>query len=822
MDLNTLRDQLRDICASIARFENGEADDEVQTSLEMENVWPLLLELGKTGNTKLVASLAPLLSIYVIHNPETRNVTHKCCEAELSYCADASRSFDERLASANSLVSFLMALSDDMAVKVVEEVVRLADWFIKTKSAVIPIAIMEMMSSISLGDLEQTTRESITSKLKDLIDGPMKSAAVFVFAVFAHEIMDISDEDMSEYVVRIISSGVKQSTRETQIACCVLLSQVGVHWTDCCDEHAPSKDLLWELLEPLMAAEDFLVSKSAHRAFRALVSCGLLNTADMARKIIEELRPRYQKTHMPFFFKVIVAFLFQDEDISESSYEEDYLVDIEIAELVVDMLKKDIHNDDEFIVGLALASIGGLSYKYEPLFDDFVDDAMDAAVRLVEGGCIFVYERVARFCIAMHENFKEKTEAKVMSIIPNIILALGESELGDMKHQIYTAAAVAEVVATAQLTNQVPPLVSFILGTLDEDKEEMIFLLCSVIVPLKACFTHESANAIFKKLVTKVREGKNDEFVSSWCVVLRKLLKRYTIDQDAVASLVSSILTGDLATLQGQEPHKLMPPNEELFELLACHITKSPATGKAICEQMVDWLSFTTFPAIRAILIPVKRALVIGVTDEQLGSRIAPILKGLLKRFTNEDAEELAAVVEVLNELFQRHPRAVEPVSEVITLLHPFVADADPENGNDDDIECLIEAMPAVAQFVFTAYGSGDGTLEVDDEILSILVGMLPFPPGTPMTGILEGLCSVIDDIERFGFLVVPAVKVFASLLLMKKQKLDEYGLSDDLIKEMKLSLRRCSQSDFKVEVILKRWCGERRLNRLKAILQGS
>ena len=829
MELDELTDQLTNICTVLAQMETGETQAE-PGEIDMAKAWPLLLRLGEEGNLKAVGTLNPLLVLYLLHKPGARNVTQKCCEDKVAVLADESKSFDERFAAAKALVSFLAVLSDELVVKVIEHVVHLAASFMKAKPAVvIPMSVLELLDLVTVDDFDPPTVELFGAKLKEMIGGPEKAAAIFVFAVFAHELMEMNEDEYPGFVVEVITEGMKAPERDVEVASCNLLSAVGGHWAHCDSQGAPSVEALFEMLVPLMLSEDVLVSKHGHKAFKALVSCGLFNTPDMAKKLLEDLYPRYRKEQLRFFFRAVLSFVFPSHDDCDSCCcEEDHEeVNLDIVQLIVDMLKVRIRDSDDIVAGLSLSALGEMTYKDKMFVEDLIGDALEVAKALVEKKNVKVYEFVARLCVAMFENFKEETQETVLPLIPQIASELANPEVGDMKHRIYTAAAVAVVVSGASITDQYATVVKFVLDNIDEDSEQTILLLCTVMIPLSTCLNDESANAIFRKLVTKVREGQSDDVVGNCCKVLQKLIKRYTIDKDVVASLVSAILSGDLKILHGQEPHKAMPPNQALFDFVGAYLKKLPTNGKAICEQMVDWLTATLVQSVPAILTPFKSGVIAGVVDEELAHKIAPILKELLKKFKKDDFAELGAVVRVLAELFTRHPKSIEPVSEVITLLEPFVTAADPdaieEEEDIDEIANLVEIMPDVALFVFTVYGSNEAPPEVNEDVVLSLVNMLPFPSDmAPLSGILEQLCAMLNDPEKYGFAILPILKVFTEILLMTKKDAEEYAVSDEVTKEMKLSLKRLVQSDHKLELALTKPFKNKKatLNRFKALLR--
>ena len=822
MDFDLFLEQMTELCTALAQNEEIPEDKKI----DMDAAWKLILDIAKE-NRKEVQVILPLVSLYATHNPEIKKPRYQCCEDDLAALRDTAKSLDDRLKYAGSLLSYITILNDDLAFETVCAIIDLADaWIKEHPESVVPGKVLELFEHFIVEDIAPENLKRIVDKLKEAIGGPQKAAAIFLMAMIAHDIMEIDEEEFPVYIMGVIENGLKDSEHATIIASAYLMAQLGAHWAHCCaPEHAPSKDSLLEWLVPVMLHQDPIVSKNGHKAFRELIAADLFNDPAIAHKLIDELYPKYDKDHIRMFFKAMITFVYpDDEDDCESDDDDDEGVSLEIVEPIVDLLKKTVKDESDLVAALSLDAIADLAYKDKMYVDDMITESIAVAEALIAKNAYSVFEYVANFMIGMFGNFKEDTLDKVIPMVPKVLAQLNNPEVGNLKHRIYTAAALSQIVAEAA-RDHVPTLLKFVVDTLETSDDETTFLLCTVMVPMKACFDEQTANAVFKKLTPKIRETQDEEFVASWCHILAKLLKRHTIEQEAVASLVSAILAGELKSLHGRPPHKATPPNTAIFAFLACYIKKSPSSGRPICVQLIEWLGLTGFPSIPALLIPLKAAISVGIVDEELAGKLAPLLKAMLKKFDTHDIEELVAVVGVLAELYNHQPKVLQPVSELIEDLQKFVAAAniEEEEDIDDELGDLVEAMPTVCQFVFGVYASNDCPDEVNYDVLGTLITMLPFPPQVEeMPDLLEQLCSILEDTDKFKPVVLPTLAVFVEMLLMKSQELEEYELSDELIKDMKSTLKTCVKEDRKLEVSLSKPFKNQKakLNRFKALLR--
>ena len=820
MNLDTLIEQLTDVCTVIS----GGDELPENKKLDMESVWELLLKIGKE-DLKAIHTVAPMLLLYVEHVPTVRESRFKCCEDSLEALSNTGVSFEERVKIAQSLVGFIFLLHDELTCQVIQKLVDLADEEIKAHpEKVVPKKVCSLLSDFGVDMIPPETFARVMKLLMpENVAAPHKAAPMFILGMMSSDVVEIDDE-FPAAANTMIEVGLRDGDREVKVASCFLMGQLTMHWAHAGPEdNAPPREALFDWLVPVMASEDAVVSKCAYKAFRLGVSNDLWNEAPIAQKLIQEVFPRQKRENMAPFFKALTTFVYPEMDDDDED-EDEFEPKLEIVEAIIELLKQTVHDEDDRVAASSLEAVSDLGFKDKMYEEDLLDPAMAVCKKLVDKNAVSTFEHVACFLNGAWLNFKEQVGDSVLELLPKVLSQIDNPEVGNVKHRMYAASSLAEIIADGP-REHVPALLQFIVAHLEES-DDLVFELVPVIIPLKACFDDANANTVFKKLVPKICETESNDYVASWCHVLAKLLKRHNIDQEVVASLVSSILSGRLKCLCGRTPHKSLPPNNAIFAFLASYIKKSPSNGKPICAQIIDWLGLTAFPAIPALLIPLRAGVSVGIVDAEQAQKLVPTLKEMLNKFDNDDDEQLVAVVGVLTELSNHQPKCVEPVAaDLINSLEKFVLAADPDAAEEEDFDelnDLIEAMPFVCQFVFGIYASDIAPSDVNEKVLSTLVRMLPFPPQVEeMPDLLEQLCALVED-EKYSFVLAPILKVFVEILLMKKSELEEYELSDELTKDMKMALKNSVKADRRLEKILtKDFQNQKaRLNRFKALLR--
>jgi hypothetical protein len=441
---------------------------------------------------------------------------------------------------------------------------------------------------------------------------------------------------------------------------------------------------------------------------------------------------------------------------------------------------------------------------------------MTVAEEFVRDHYLEGYLYVSNFLVAMMEYFRDATVGRVTALIPPLVAALPNEAAGCLKHRIYIGAAVSQILAEGIAHEQLDPVIQFVFDTfkLPTLDEEHAFKLLTMTMPLKASFDDARANRLFSLLLDRSLTTTDNEKLSGWINMCSKLLKRYAIEEEVLMKCVSAVLGGDFVFFKSLPPYRAVPTNVSLFKFLSGYIKKVPSKGLPILQTIISWLGNTAFEAVPSLLLPVKAGVSVGIVNEEMAKELGRIIIQLLEKLEKEDCVELMAVVGVATELFNHHPTSLDPIDNVLRLLVPFVqaakgAEEEEEMGDEE----LIESMPTVCKFVFGVYASTSPPQTVNDDLLLGLVTLLPFPPAAEVMGdLLEDLNSLLEDREKFSIIVLPVLKMYTELLLMKKSEQEEFDFSDELIKNMKATSFTCYKTGRTLSRTIPRYALQKKL----------
>ena len=175
---------------------------------------------------------------------------------------------------------------------------------------------------------------------------------------------------------------------------------------------------------------------------------------------------------------------------------------------------------------------------------------------------------------------------------------------------------------------------------------------------------------------------------------------------------------------------------------------------------------------------------------------LAGILSILLPQLDHHDAQELAATCTTMKEIYDIYPKVLEPIQPILdhlaSVVSIIVSRTIAEEYEDDieDIFYATNALPSIAVFILSIYATRDET-PVNKDLLNGLLNFMPFPPETEENQeIFECLVQMMEDPDKYDSILIPTLKIFTTMLLMKKAEVEQFEFEPDLLKEMKDKLR--------------------------------
>ncbi|OHT08586.1 hypothetical protein TRFO_22850 [Tritrichomonas foetus] len=685
----------------------------------------------------------------------------------------------------------------------------------------IPVDFLEPLSNCDIEGIAEEDVPPLIEQIKEALNGEYSNAAALVFAPLCHGISHLN-ESIGTFARDTLLNILKKDDDESKLVGCYMLMFAG-HLFAHEPETAPETNVVYDLMKPLLVHSNEVLRKRANKAYRTLLDTEFfLNDTSLGQYL--NLFNEFPAEYYPEYFKIISSYVIPHEDDDEEDQpEEDEEADITIIQPIVDFVHDNLHSNTEIVRALCLDVMSDLGYKDRMFIEDDVNDALDVASDLIKASSVGTYIYVANFLATLAESFKDEAGTKIEELVVPIIKEINNDQIGVLKKKIDCASTVATIIKLGFAVNQSDVVAQFISANLPNATEDTITRLCNVIHPLSKSIGEENAVNVFKALVEALKVCEDSENAELITLCIEKLTKHYNIPEDILLPLVNASLEGNLKFLNGSLPHKIFPPCVPPFMIITAYIKKFPTKGAQFIPTLLDWFGHTQFSIAPVVLIPIKASFDVGCFPEDRAEEFGKMIKEMIEKCEVFDGNELGALAEAARKLFQAYASKMTPIEDFLKPFIKFAKKSLPDEEEEEEIDIMTgEGIPEVTNFVFSVY-AGNDEVEVIDELLAPLLMNLPFEPGCEeVSDILSNLTTMFENTERFKDVLVPGLRMFAELLLLKKAELEAYNLDDELISDLKGMLKNCCKKDKKlVAALTKDFKSSRaKLNRFNALIR--
>ena len=780
MEFQALIDELSTICTQVTSEDYADIKQ-----LDNKKVWLTILDVGM-NDIRRTSMLYPMINVYATRFPNFR----KESEAVENYCQnflDSSKKFEERAEKSPAIFRWIQFMPETLLQKVIRSAIELTDHYIDENHDA-PFDFLLPLNDCEISDLTDDCMNDLFSFLhEEITKGEKKAASLCVYAAICED-LGSSKNEAAKFNNEVPELFLKSENEKNLLAGVFFLNFAASFYRDNPEDY-PEREIIFELLKPSILHPNQIIRKRALKAYKKLIECQIFLNEDSLDKYLKLFDQfNYNKLE---YFKVLSTYIFPDDDNDEEEEEED--ADLSIIQPIVDFVEKHLNDEsNKYVQGLCLDVISDLGYKNSTFIEDLIDHSIIVSSKLIESKEISTYPFISNFLFILMEKFSDFKD-QIINLISPMVDALDDQSMGPIKQRIYCASAIAKLIKQGIAADQAPKIISFINKCIDQKDNTIDFQICGVILPMSSFLSEEIANKIFVQFLENVKQAEDIEFLEGWIAVLSKLIKKYQIEEQPLSSIVALIMSGELKIYHNTAPHMIMPPITAPFMLIRSFIKKYPSKSVQICNQFIEWLKYTPFSSVPALLLLIAAGLEVGCINEQLATEFISIISKFISKLDVGDVDELMALCTTLNSVNNFYPEKIkQSASEIFPYLAKFAKYCYSNGIEEEDFidDELIEAMPAVCDFVFNVYATSDD-VEVNPDLLEPLFAMLPFQPEVKEIGdILSHLVTMLEDKERFQTVIVPALKAISDILLMKKNDLDEFGFYENLLKDMRQTLK--------------------------------
>lgn len=818
MDPQELYNELRNAC------DPSTADNRNKKSKKInpDKMWTVLFDLAQTS-IRTLGMYYPLLLGYTRKYPEFRDKNPQVVTKFLNEYSDTSKSFEERTKLCGPLALLAPLLSISNCVKFFDVSVDIMHTYMQEHQD-ISLEFIDVFDEIMTEDLQKTTIAAIYHHLHKLMGTEKAPAAMFILAPISYCLLEVS-EGADTFIVEAVMQAIKKD-RLNQMVSCFLLEYLSVYFENN-PNTAPSAEVLAKDIITLLTCDDKPVSYRGYKAFKALIQEDLFLSPPIVTLFLSSFSSFTTDFQVSIFFKIISTFIYP-EDEYEDYAEDEHAQEVSILQPILDFAVMTLKSSDSPLIrGHCLDTLADLDGRDTMFVEDCYQDAMRHAEALINEGHVCAFPWLSAYFVAMSRDFTAETSGIIVKYLPTLVKAIHDDKAGRLKDRLNLAADLAVMIGDGLDDSLCPEIANYAKNFLNSENIKEMMNACAIFIALRPKLTPELANTIFEIAANRANEVMSSDALITLVQTMRKLMKKFDIKESLSDGFTKSIMEGKLKILYGQPPHLSKPPEKFLFLYLERYIVRNTSKGADVCVKLIEWISKAPYSVIPMILRPIIAGLQAGVVNDAAAAVLTGTLSVLLPQLDGHDVDELAATCRTLKNVYDVHPDVVEPCDPFFEHLAEVVGMivSDPNEEEEyfyGDIAHAVDSMPDIAQFVFTVYVSSE-TTRVIPELLEGILQVMPFGPDVEENEeLMECLCSMLEDEEKFECIVVPALSVFTELLLMKKTELDEYELEEDTVTAMRETLKRIVKSNPEVGKQLTKRLGTSRakINRFNALIR--
>lgn len=810
---------------ALANFINSDETKPDPAKLDNLKLWDLLIDVAQS-DTKNLELYFQVFEQYVEKVPEFRHTDVPRLTTIINTSANASLSTEERSKAFVPLIITIPFTTIENATAIIKAGIDICDALIKEKNE-IPSAFLDNFDDVLLDSLDSDYLPDFVKVYLDALESDKFVAAAFCIAPILNDLCELLPDHLPK-LLEYLNTALKGDLLK-KVAGCRLLDYLCDYFENDM-EACPEIDGLLSAVTPILNESNISFVKCAYHALYAMVACHVFPMDDLT-KLFAILESCKTDAAIKYFFKLLRVVLTPDDDdcgcddeCCEHHHHEDE-VDMKTIQQLLDFSLEHMKgNYSPLIKAHSIDFLSDIASKDQAYIEDSYNDALGVVAELISSNSFIALPWITSFHIVCQEYFPQQTKQQVKTIISTVMANYNNEAIPSMKERNMMFTDVCRLIGSGGSDEHIAPATEHIFELLKNSDIKFVGHGCAAVLCLLDKINLENAIQIFGLVSERAKIVEDSEDLNMLMHTLNDMLEKSIVSMPAekVEPFVQNIMKGELKILKGCAPVDLLPPDGSYFVFLSTFIKKYPLQAASVCQTLIEWLEKDVSGSISLVLEPISTGIEVFAIKEEGAKKLVNIIKGHMDDVGESEFGELETILDCLAAINTTYPSTLKPADQFFPPLKKavqLIASADEEE--DFQLEG-IEIMPTVAKFVFSVYAN-NSDVEVDEDLLGALVSMMPFSPEIEFIGdLITYLVDMLDDQERFESIVVPTLKMFAELLLLKKSELEEFQFDDDVVKAMKNTLKTiCKKKPAIAKQISKDYQSSRaKLNRFNTLIR--
>ncbi|OHT04994.1 hypothetical protein TRFO_27380 [Tritrichomonas foetus] len=766
--------------------------------IDPEKLWKLIFNASSKDPTQFFSQLFPCLSFYHSVVPEFSSEIPEFLLDGLEKLKSLTNN-QSLVTSIKPYIRLIPFLEIESILSIFEISISILKSYLKAHTNQIPKTFLNTFNDVVIEDCTRDTFDGIVDYFKEMVDSDDSAEVILILSYFALDFVKI-DENLEDFIRDTIMNAL-ESEDELMVICGFnLLNKYSSHF-QFEPKSAPPTEFLTNAIFPRLTSQ-LGISKVAHRAAKSLIKNSIFQDEEVLNQLLD-LFDSYPSTLHNSFFSLLHVVLYPVSDTQEIEYNPQMAKLKPIRSFVVNTLQ---NRQEPLIKGHCINVISDLMSIKKSFVKNCYKLAYEEAKKIIGRRLIAVYHLISPLLVAMYD-CNDECKKEISKFIPMMCDSLTNSKVLTTKNRLDLAIDLASLCNKGACPPP-PVLPQFAQSSLGSKYPNESLRAACIVMEIVNFLNKKSAKVIYERLYEHARSASDDESLSFFIRVMRKMMKRYNIDSPSKKIFLEMILKMEHPLKQNQPPIALSEFTKFIVTFIKCYNDSSIF----IFHNYKNFLNCAPVNDMAGFLMVVIAAL---NTKKLKKEDIDEIWKYCQKIFKKGNvfscAESIVAAISTLKAAFDVSPGALQPLDEKVNMVAKFIEHVDIEMQLSEQMQQMLSIAPNVCDFVLDVYGN-DANVDINEDLLTVIIKLLPFPDDVKYNeSIIKSLLKIVL-IERFSRYKFKIIRIIASYLLLDKKDLDEFKFSKEILDKMKFSLKKiATESPGNLEKIGKHFHNQKR-----------
>lgn len=705
--------------------------------------------------------------------------------------------------SAQPILHLIPYLNSDDLPNLLEKLLSIADIFI-TNHNEIPKDLISDIDESPLDDLTEAAISKIIEFIRPKLSTP---AGLALFAPFAAHIAEqFGEKDLFE----VVDNCLKDTPIKIALGLAIFECLSG--YSDDLPFDLPD-DLMYKFLDLFVSDEEF-VRNAAYSTISSLIENNVFIHADQTAallKIFPKINDRPDnKSDIILFFKQLRKLL-RVEGVSDE-------VVVSLFNFSTELIKSKSpkpNESDYFLLSQCLSVVCAVaSQEGDDLVLKELPTFLPLSTNMLKSNQIDSFVYASRSLVLLTSLSPKDSRRPTLALVPRIIqIATGEFETPP-KVKGNVAVALSSILVCLEVKKDFDKCLQ-IIDDFIASKEVHLVTAAGTMAEILRSTQDEKLNfAIFDILSQAAATTKETECLNSLLNAIRKIIKNFKVPEEKVLPLLKLIISGGHPVFDRKPPSMLTDKSTKLYSYLTEICDHYEDLKEEIAPIAVYWFRdapiFMRGVIIQLITYLATEKAIKGDSEEAL-ILIQILSNGMTGQKPDTDEIYLGNILVLLKQNSNLY--------DVQKLMDQMIIYWKDEKTKENEQAAGWRAQVGSAILVLCSLGANVDK-EVVEEALAGYSSSNEFGKCEEMSEAIVKICD--DQEDKWKDLKPTIAKTITEVLILPKEKLEEYCIPPNVVTELKRVLKLIIRANSQVEREITKGFGKNRQlqNRFKALFK--